>query len=239
MKARIQHLLRPQEPASTPAPPLVGILALTVIAAAISVNAQQQLTPYERWLSDDVVYIIAPEERTAFLRLSSEDERNEFIRQFWLRRDPTPGTERNEAKEEHYRRIAVANQRFGDSRPGWSTSRGRLYIQHGPPDEIESHPSEIREAWRYRGFADFSFTGPKMELVRFLTAIHLDAIPQPKQGELHQLLAPFVGKPFTEEVRSTIGDMVRRSYPDAEYWWKIERATGDESLALYPTRPKP
>jgi len=98
-------------------------------------------TPYKKWLNEDVVYIITDEEKTAFKRLSTDDERQQFIEQFWLRRDPTPDTEENEYKEEHYRRIAYANDRFASGIPGWKTDRGRIYITFGPPDEIESHPS--------------------------------------------------------------------------------------------------
>ncbi|MBZ5607747.1 MAG: GWxTD domain-containing protein [Acidobacteriia bacterium] len=98
-------------------------------------------TPYRKWLNEDVGYIITDEERTAFKRLSTDDERQQFIEQFWLRRDPTPDTEENEFKEEHYRRIAYANDHFASGIPGWKTDRGRIYITFGPPDEIESHPA--------------------------------------------------------------------------------------------------
>src|SRR5205823_3049233 len=60
---------------------------------------------YKKWLDEDVSYIITDEERSAFLKLSNDEERDQFIEQFWLRRDPTPDTEENEFKEEHYRRI--------------------------------------------------------------------------------------------------------------------------------------
>jgi GWxTD domain-containing protein len=97
--------------------------------------------PYRKWLNEDVAYIITDEERQAFRRLSTDEEREQFIEQFWLRRDPTPDTAENEYKEEHYRRIAYANERFASGIPGWKTDRGRIYITFGPPDEIESHPS--------------------------------------------------------------------------------------------------
>src|SRR5713226_5831461 len=96
---------------------------------------------YKKWLNEEVIYIISDEERTAFLRLSNNEEREQFIEQFWLRRDPTPDTVENEFKEEHYRRIAYANERFSSGIPGWKTDRGRIYIIWGPADEIESHPS--------------------------------------------------------------------------------------------------
>ena len=98
-------------------------------------------TPYKKWLNEDVTYIITDEERKAWKRLSTDDERENFIESFWLRRDPTPDTEENEYKEEHYRRIAYANERFASGIPGWKTDRGRIYIVYGPPDEIEDHSS--------------------------------------------------------------------------------------------------
>src|SRR5574337_2154532 len=98
-------------------------------------------TPYKKWLQEEVAYILTPEERTAFLRLATNEEREQFIEQFWLRRDPTPDTVENEFKEEHYRRIAYANERFASGIPGWKTDRGRIYIIWGPADEVESHPS--------------------------------------------------------------------------------------------------
>ena len=97
--------------------------------------------PFRRWLKNDVIYIITGDERKAFLRLTTAEERENFTEQFWMRRDPTPDSMENEYKEEHYRRIAYANDRFASGIPGWRTDRGRIYIAHGPPDEIESRPS--------------------------------------------------------------------------------------------------
>jgi len=98
-------------------------------------------TPWKNWLNQEVVYIITDEERKAFMALKTDEEREQFVEQFWLRRDPTPDTEENEYKEEIYRRIAYANEHFASGIPGWKTDRGRIYIEYGPPDEIESHPS--------------------------------------------------------------------------------------------------
>jgi GWxTD domain-containing protein len=98
-------------------------------------------TPWKKWLSEDVAYIITDEERKAFKQLNTDDEREQFVEQFWLRRDPTPDTEENEFKEEHYRRIAYANEHYASGIPGWKTDRGRTYITFGPPDEIDSHPT--------------------------------------------------------------------------------------------------
>jgi GWxTD domain-containing protein len=96
---------------------------------------------YKTWLDSDVAYIITDEERAAFRQLSNDEERDNFIEAFWQRRDPTPDTEENEYKEEHYQRIAYANEHFAAGVPGWKTDRGRIYIVFGKPDEIEDHPS--------------------------------------------------------------------------------------------------
>ena len=95
----------------------------------------------KKWLNEDVAYIITPEERAAYKKLTTDEERYQFIEQFWLRRDPSPDTMENEFRDEHYRRIAYANERFPSGWPGWKTDRGRIYITWGPPDEIDSHPS--------------------------------------------------------------------------------------------------
>src|SRR5579864_2528517 len=98
-------------------------------------------TPYRKWLDEEVVYIIQPEERTSFLQLSTNEEREQFIEAFWQRRNPNPDLAENSFKEEHYRRIAYANERFASGIPGWKTDRGRIYIMWGKPDEVESHPA--------------------------------------------------------------------------------------------------
>ena len=102
---------------------------------------QELSKPYKKWLDEDVVYIITDEERAAFRQLSNDEERDNFIEAFWQRRDPTPDTEENEYKEEHYQRIAYANEHFAAGVPGWKTDRGRIYIVFGKADEVESHPS--------------------------------------------------------------------------------------------------
>jgi GWxTD domain-containing protein len=96
---------------------------------------------YKTWLNQDVAWIISDEERKAFKSLSNDEERDAFIEQFWLRRNPNPDSPENEFREEHYRRIAYANEHFAAGKPGWKTDRGRIYIAYGPPDSIEAHPS--------------------------------------------------------------------------------------------------
>jgi GWxTD domain-containing protein len=96
---------------------------------------------YKKWLDEDVTYIISDEERKVFKDLKTDEEREAFIEQFWNRRNPDPRSADNTFKEEHYRRIAYANQMFASGIPGWKTDRGRIYIMYGKPDEIESHPT--------------------------------------------------------------------------------------------------
>ena len=102
---------------------------------------EEQEDYYKKWLKEDVVYIIQEEEEDVFTGLTTPEEKEQFIEQFWYRRDLDLTTAINEFKEEHYRRIAYANERFASGLPGWMTDRGRIYIMHGKPDELESHPS--------------------------------------------------------------------------------------------------
>jgi len=96
---------------------------------------------YKTWLNQDVVWIISDDESKAFKTLSNDEERDAFIEQFWLRRNPNPDSPENEFREEHYRRIAYANEHFAAGKPGWKTDRGHIYISFGKPDSIDSHPS--------------------------------------------------------------------------------------------------
>ena len=98
-------------------------------------------TAYKTWLSQDVAWIISDEERKAFKSLSNDEERDAFIEQFWLRRNPNPDSPDNEFREEHYRRIAYANEHYAAGKPGWKTDRGHIYISFGKPDSVDSHPS--------------------------------------------------------------------------------------------------
>ncbi len=96
---------------------------------------------YKKWLKEDVLYIISDEERAVFNELTTDEEKEQFIEQFWFRRDPDARTSENEFKAEHYRRIAYANEKFTSGDRGWMTDRGRTYIIHGPPAQIESRPT--------------------------------------------------------------------------------------------------
>ncbi|MFI5094989.1 MAG: GWxTD domain-containing protein [Candidatus Acidiferrales bacterium] len=131
----------------------------------------KESNPYTTWLTEEVPYIITKEEHDAFLRLTTNEEREQYIEDFWRRRSPDPDSPENSFREEHYRRIAYANEHFSSGIPGWKTDRGHIYILWGPPDEIESHPSGGTydrppeqgggttttypwELWRYRHLED-------------------------------------------------------------------------------------
>ena len=170
---------------------------------------------FKKWLNEDAVYIINEDEKSVFQSLSTLDEKDQFVEQFWRRRDPDLRTAANEFKEEHYRRIAYTNERFHSGKEGWLTDRGRIYIIHGEPAEIEAYPSGgfydrpfdqgggqttvyPFETWRYRHiegvgddimleFVDDSFTGD----------YHLALNPEEKDALLHM---PGMGLTWAEQV---------------------------------------
>ncbi|MCU1321640.1 MAG: hypothetical protein JWM43_1289 [Acidobacteriaceae bacterium] len=96
---------------------------------------------YKKWVDEDVRWIITDQELQAFKSLSNDEERDQFIEQFWLRRNPNPDSPENEYREEHYARIAYSNEHFAAGKPGWKTDRGHIYIAYGKADSIDSHPS--------------------------------------------------------------------------------------------------
>ncbi|MBI4891558.1 MAG: GWxTD domain-containing protein [Acidobacteria bacterium] len=152
-------------------------------------------TPYKKWLNEDVLYIITDEEKKAFKNLTTDEERESYIEQFWLRRDPSPDTQENEYKEEHYRRIAYANERFASGIPGWKTDRGMIYITFGPADEVESHPSggTYERPWEEGGGTTSTFPFEKWRY-RYLANV----------GMQTDIIIEFVDKTMTGEYRMTM-----------------------------------
>jgi GWxTD domain-containing protein len=158
---------------------------------------------YKKWLDEDVVYILSPEERHAFLQLSTNEEREQFIESFWQRRNPDPDSPENTFKEEHYRRIAYANEHYASGIPGWKTDRGKIYIMWGPPDEVDSHPTGGNwdrpmdqgggststypwEGWRYR-YLEGMGENVELEFVDPTSTgeYHLTMDPSEKDALLH------------------------------------------------------
>lgn len=122
---------------------LVFLLAFPLLGVSAAAQANKEFNSaayYKKWVDEDVVYIITDDERAVFEKLTTDEERDQFIEQFWQRRDKTPETAENEYKIEHYRRILYANEKYTAGIPGWKTDRGRIYIMFGPPDRYESTP---------------------------------------------------------------------------------------------------
>ena len=131
---------------------VLAAVAMSFVAGVAPVPdaRAETLDRFEKWLNEDVIYIITEAEKASFAALTNDADREAFIENFWRDRDPTPASPKNEFRDEHYRRIAFANARWGEERPGWQTDRGRIYTIYGPPDEIEVHPSDGVEKWRYK-----------------------------------------------------------------------------------------
>lgn len=138
---------------------LFGLMALTCASASAQQQARRAAQDksarpdlarvYAKWLDDDVAYIITPEERRAFLMLKSDEQREAFVEAFWRRRDPDTDTPANEYRDEHYGRVAHANQHYAaPNAAGWKTDRGRIHIVHGRPHCVSK--TADGELWVYR-----------------------------------------------------------------------------------------
>jgi len=147
-------------------------LAMFFFTEGIKADKDKLPPRYQKWLDEEVIYIITPMEKEVFLQLKTDRERDLFIEAFWKHRDPTPSNEENEFKNEHYRRINYANHFFGRGSPiaGWRTDRGRVYILLGEPNDIQrlegksaTYPSEI---WFYQGKVELGLP-PGFNLVFF------------------------------------------------------------------------
>jgi GWxTD domain-containing protein len=143
------------------------VLVISTLAAlSLSGTAQEALRKglspeYDKWLNEDVHWIIGPQERQQFLRLDSDNDRLQFVVNFWEHRNPTPGSAENAFKEEHYRRLAFSNEHFAGKAAGWKSDRGRIYIVYGPPDSISLHEKIAEQVWHYghlKDIGDVSFT---------------------------------------------------------------------------------
>ena len=141
----------------------ISILVMVLIFLPLVLLSKEKLKlakKYEKWIKEEVIYIITPVETEVFSKLETDRDRDLFMEEFWRQRDPTPGTPRNEFKEEHFRRIEFSNKNFGRGTPikGWRTDRGRFFIKLGSPSHVEKfmnsdiHPIEI---WYYSGNPKF------------------------------------------------------------------------------------
>jgi GWxTD domain-containing protein len=133
---------------------LAVVIVLTSQYGTAKQNQGSALAPaYHKWLDDDVRWLISAEEEKEFMKLTTDEQRDHFVVEFWEKRNPNPGSNDNTFKKEHYRRLAFSNQHFAASVPGWKTDRGRVYVVYGPPDSVIQHPpsgtNPPEELWSY------------------------------------------------------------------------------------------
>jgi GWxTD domain-containing protein len=193
--------------------PQISPVAARFVQATPLLFAQAQTKPkaadtaYDRWLKEEVPYIITAEERAGFGQLRTDPERAKFVEQFWERRNPVPGTSTNQFRDEHYRRIKYANDRFPSKTTiGWKTDRGRIYIIYGPPDEIESHTTGVGEArgypfeqWLYRHLkgigervvVEFEDKGKTGEFRMISDPAQKDAFARPLEAQPAEMLQKY------------------------------------------------
>ncbi len=241
-------------------------IALVLLSATFSAYAQpgsekneslrqeEQEDYYRKWLNEDVKYIISDDEKSIFSQLATDDEKDQFIEQFWRRRDPDARTAVNEFKEEHYRRIAYANDHFESGFPGWMTDRGRIYIIHGPPDSIDRNPSggAYQRPMHEGGGATATFpfelwTYRRLEGIG--DGIELEFVDKTWTGEYKLALSPsekdvFLNTPghgmtlaeqvglATKHQRLTLSPAVRENYP------LMQHRIQDSPFARYETFSK-
>jgi len=140
---------------------LAGLLAASALAWSAAVKVQDLPPQHRKWLVEDAAYLIGPKEKEVFLSLTTDRQRDLFVEAFWKQRNPDPEAAKNAFREEHYRRIAYANQHFGrgSTLPGWKTDRGRIYIILGPPRQDFTYDQSLDvvsvQVWFYQGFAGF------------------------------------------------------------------------------------
>jgi GWxTD domain-containing protein len=191
------------------APPIPGISGIKPMPQAG--EGTSRLTHYTIWLDQDVLWIITPAERTAFLNLTNDNERDNFIESFWARRNPSGGPD-NSYRDEHYQRIAYSNEHFATANiPGWKTDRGHIYIAYGKPESIDSHPTGGQfhgasanypfEVWHYRSiegigdnvdidFVDTCNCGQYHYTIDHPGMVNLQTNPPDRLSRAAKLLAP-------------------------------------------------
>lgn len=198
--------------------------------AAKKVSSKDLPPQYRKWLEEEVVYIITPKERAVFLQLENDRDREVFMKAFWRQRDPTPDTDKNEFREEHYRRITYANTWFGRDAPGpgWRTDMGRIYIILGEPKTIDRfenltqvYPTVI---WFYSGL-DFPRLPTSFNVVFF----------KPEGQRSYELYSPMKDGPQKLLIHY-MGDMT--DYESAYYeMMDVEPAIASVSLSLISGEP--
>ena len=206
---------------------------------------EEQIDYYKKWLTEDARFIIMPEEKDVFFSLTTDEERQAFIEQFWHRRDPDFRTAHNEFKEEHYRRIAYANEKYTWAKPGWLTDRGRTYIMHGPPAQLEDHAGAgIYNRPQHEG-GGYTSTYP-FEIWRYRyiqgmgSDIELEFVDKCMCGEFRLAKSPYEKDAFLEanpELGPTGAELMGDSAPvDRPYFDSTQRTPGKGNYPLLQER---
>jgi len=199
-------------------------LLLSFGPAQQSQSKQAEDRSYKKWIDQEVVYIITPDELAVFRALTSDDERQQFVEQFWARRDTDSATSINEFKEEHYRRIAYVNDHFSTGMPGWKSDRGRVYIIQGPPDSVEGHGAG-ETYYRPRSEGGGNTTTFAFEIWNYR---HLEGIGSNIDVE-------FVDKSMSGHYTLAMDEMEKdmlTNVPSLGLTWSEERKGGDKSERL-------
>jgi GWxTD domain-containing protein len=124
-------------------------LAVLLAAASVAAASADVDAPTPDWRNGPVRYLLTRAEDQAFKGLRAEADRAAFIAAFWARRDPTPGTRRNEFKERFEDRVKAteALRRYQEStKPPWMTDLGKYMILLGPP--LSEERSQVADSTR-------------------------------------------------------------------------------------------
>jgi GWxTD domain-containing protein len=206
------------------------VMALLLCPPAATAAKHSQLPPrYEHWLDQEVNYLITNQERTTFLGLATDQDRDRFIESFWAIRNPDPNSPSNTFREEHYRRLEYANTHYGlpSAGNGWRTDRGMVYITLGPPQQKRSYPNtkylEPLETWFYQD--------PGSALAPYFSVLFF----QPSPAEDFRIYSPYQDRP-EKLIAST------NAVNDEPTALKIiKEDLGDEianlTLSLFPNEP--
>jgi len=152
-----------------------------------------------RWFESPLKYIMTPEEEKILKRLKTQEEKIQFVRIFWARRDYNPETESNEFREEFYRRVTYANDNFGRREEGWKTARGEIFIVFGPPSRAETHSiaGSVRPAFYW-----YYYNNPSVYISAFKPLIFADIFGNSRYYLVNRSLSglrPFSGHRFMSE----------------------------------------
>jgi GWxTD domain-containing protein len=220
------------------------IFSLSFLISCALNPIPKYLDPGSKEFLSKARYLINQDERKAFLALPASERQN-FIDEFWKKRDPDPSTELNEFKVEYYKRIDEANHLFREgTTEGWLQDRGRLYILLGPPDNRETYPRGVTfygvptEIWYYGFFPvvfiDDNWTGNyRLEplspvQIGLINKTQVEQLPKQISEERKEVLdARFEVEPIKEGEA-----LLRLKIPYKNIWFSVEGKTLKATLEL-------